>query len=114
MGTGAAGMSVSEEQLLGRWGHSFEEDHDEIVVYRPGDYAFPRARGRDGIELRADGSLVDWAVGSGDAADPRPGTWRLAADDRILLRDAAGAERVITVRFLTVDRLEVQMGAREE
>jgi hypothetical protein len=57
----------------GRWTHSFEEDHDGISVYRPDDFAFPPARGRRGVEFRPDGTLVEWAIGRGDAPEARPG-----------------------------------------
>lgn len=43
------------ESIFRKWGHSFEEDSDGVTVYRPSDFSFPRARGRAGIEFKADG-----------------------------------------------------------
>src|SRR4051794_41899972 len=71
-------MPTPMDGLAGRWTHSFEEDHDDIAVYRPSDHEFPRARGRDGIEFSTDGSFTEWAVGRGDAREPIPGRWRAA------------------------------------
>ena len=101
-------MPAPNEQLFRRWGHSYEEDHDDVVVYRPDDFDFPRARGRDGIEFQPDGSYKDWVVGRGDAREPRIGRWRLDSDGRLRLEAAAGEERVIEVLQVTPDRLELR------
>jgi hypothetical protein len=101
-------MPAPDQRLFQRWGHSFEEDHEGVLVYRPADFDFPRARGRDGIEFRADGSYVDWVVGPGDARQPRVGSWQLGDDGRLRLTTAAGAQRVVEVVQLAPDRLELQ------
>ncbi|MGU3436258.1 M20/M25/M40 family metallo-hydrolase [Actinomycetes bacterium M1A6_2h] len=90
---------------LGRWTHSFEEDHDDVTVYRPHDYDFPRARGRAGLEFRPDGSFVDWSVGAGDARTSRPGSW--IGGDHLHLITAAGNSRAVSVVARTDDRLEL-------
>lgn len=96
-------------ELCGRWGHSFEEDHDGIRVYRPAGYDFPRARGRDGIEFRPDGSYVDWATGRGDANEPRVGRWVSGAENESLeLTTAAGEHRVVRVVRVEKGRLELE------
>jgi hypothetical protein len=104
-------MPASEEQLFRRWGHSFEEDHDDVRVYRPAEYDFPRARGRDGIEFRPDGSYVDWVVGPGDAREPRGGRWLLEGAGRIRVTTAADQERVVEVVSVSPDRLELRTGS---
>ena len=89
---------------MGRWTHSFEEDHDGLTVYRRDDFAFPPARGRRGVEFRPDGSFVDWAIGRGDAPEPRNGRWQPSG---VIARagDMPGSARVVTV---TPDRLELR------
>lgn len=101
-------MPASQEQLFRRWSHSFEEDHDDVVVYRPADFDFPRARGRGGIEFRADGSYIDWVVGRGDAREPRRGRWRLDDDGRLRLSTTADQQRVVEVVQVTPERLELR------
>jgi hypothetical protein len=62
--------------LVGRWTHSFEEDHDGVTVYRHDDFAFPPARGRRGVEFRPDGSFSELLIGRGDAPEPgAAGRW---------------------------------------
>jgi hypothetical protein len=50
---------IDREALVGRWLHSYEEDSADALVFRPGDFDFPPARGRDGFELRDDGSAIE-------------------------------------------------------
>ncbi|WP_187776189.1 hypothetical protein [Antrihabitans cavernicola] len=95
---------------IGRWGHSFEEDHDDVTVYRPADFDFPRARGRDGIEFCSDGSYVDWAIGRGDAPVRRAGTWSPDVDSSQLnVTTAAGDRKVMRVLSHADDRLDLHI-----
>ncbi|MFC7446639.1 hypothetical protein [Rhodococcus daqingensis] len=98
-------------QLCGRWGHSFEEDHDGIRVYRPAGFDFPRSRGRGGIEFRPDGSYVDWVVGRGDANEAHEGTWVSGAGNESLeVTTEAGEHRVVRIVQHEADRLELEIG----
>jgi hypothetical protein len=99
------------DALAGRWLHSFEEDHEDIAVYRPSDHEFPRARGRGGIEFSADGSFTEWAVGRGDAREPVPGRWRSAEHGGVAVSTERGGEQVLEVVHLAPDRLEVRRRA---
>ncbi|WP_231373487.1 hypothetical protein [Nocardia sp. 348MFTsu5.1] len=54
-----------------RWWHSFEEDHDDVAVYRPDGFDFPPARGRRGIEIDPDGSVVELGLGADDVPGRR-------------------------------------------
>ncbi|WP_166608850.1 hypothetical protein [Kineococcus siccus] len=106
------GGSGPGDLLHRSWGHSFEEDHDDVTVYRPTGWAFPRARGRGGLEFRPDGTFLAVDAGPGDAARPAAGRWEPAAGsveaaaDRVLVRGAAG-ERSLQIVHLSADRLEV-------
>jgi hypothetical protein len=101
-------MPVSEEQLAQRWGHSFEEDREGVTVYRSEDFDFPRARGRDGIEFRPDGTFIEWGIGRGDASVARPGTWRATGDDLVEVTTASGDRRVFEIVRISPDRLELR------
>lgn len=70
-------MSSLPKVIFQRWGHSFEEDRGNIIVYRPADYNFPRARGRAGIEFLADGKFIDWTIGPADRRRGINGKWHL-------------------------------------
>ena len=105
-------MTDARADVTGRWMHSFEEDHDDVLVYRPPDHDFPRARGRDGIEFGADGSFVEWAVGRGDAQEAVPGRWRPAGEAETLqVTTDRGSEQVLEVLSVQPDRLELRRRA---
>lgn len=103
-------MPTPDDRLFQRWGHSFEEDSEDVRVYRPADYTFPPARGRDGLEFRPDGSLVDWAIAPGDGSQPRAGSWHVDEDGHVHLTVADQAQRRVDVLRLTSDRLELRLG----
>lgn len=74
------------------WWHSFEEDHDDIAVYRPDGFGFPPARGRRGLEVDPDGTVVELGLGRDDTPDrttPESGASLEVvhqADDRLEVR----------------------------
>ncbi len=62
-------------QLHKKWIHSYEEDADGAEAYRPSGYAFPPARGRRGMEFKADGTFIRYDIAPSDGSLPVPGTW---------------------------------------
>lgn len=48
---GLTKMTDLDACLQRRWLHSHEEDTADVRVYRPAEYPFPPARGRDGFEF---------------------------------------------------------------
>lgn len=98
------GTQDSQDQLIGRWVHSYEDDHDGLSVFRRPEFPFPPARGRRGIEFTADGGFIEWAIGRGDASQARPGRWERTpggmgagggAGATIARTDAGAALRVV-------------------
>jgi hypothetical protein len=71
---------IDREALVGRWLHSHEEDTDDTRVFRPADFDFPPARGREGFELRDDGSGVELRPGPTDRPEQVEGSWELEGD----------------------------------
>jgi len=60
-------------------------------VYRPKGYAFPRARGREGFELKPDGEYVRYDIGRGDGSVGVKGTWKQIGPRLIEVRAGEGA-----------------------
>ena len=80
-------MTISEN-LFRKWIHSFEEDMDDITVYRPENYNFPRSRGRKGIEFFSDGKVIFWNIGRDDRSVRINGYWKRSNMDIIsVLKD---------------------------
>jgi len=63
--------------LLRQWIHSHEEDQGDIWVYRTKGYAFPPARGREGMEFRENGEFFRYQVGPTDRIVTVSGQWRM-------------------------------------
>lgn len=65
------------------WIHSWEEDMEDIQVYRPSSYQFPPSRGRDGFELKANGEFILSGPGPTDRPQSITGTWILQSNHQI-------------------------------
>jgi hypothetical protein len=96
-------MSELPNAIFRRWGHSFEEDTGDIMVYRPADYPFPAARGRAGIEFRPDGTLIDWTIGPADAPRGVTGYWRIESPGRVRISFEGNVQASRTLEILECD-----------
>ena len=95
------------------WIHSHEEDTEDEVVYRPSHYDFPPARGRKGIELFDDGTLVEYAVGATDRPVGKHGRWKLVGDQMALYDESDGEPTgMLKIKSLNIDKLVVRKHAQ--
>jgi hypothetical protein len=81
---------VDRERLEGRWVHSHEEDTDDEMVYRSeaSGYDFPRSRGREALELNADGSYGGSVPGPADKPEASGGgEWAVRDGNKLVLPD---------------------------
>lgn len=76
-------MTDLDACLLRRWLHSHEEDTPDVRVYRPADYAFPPARGRDGFEFRPGGEFIYLGIARADGTEESNGRWTIEAPARV-------------------------------
>ncbi|MGH3564587.1 MAG: hypothetical protein ACRDRH_00860 [Pseudonocardia sp.] len=65
------------------WRHSFEEDSGGVEVFRPDGVTLPPAFGRDGFEMRADGTFIQDDIGPADGIVRVPGRWTLLGPARV-------------------------------
>lgn len=84
-------MTVNRPDLARHWVRSHEEDEAGVQVYRPHNHPLPPARGREGLDLSADGSADLYGSGQTDAALSHTGRWTLSDTD-ILSVDLAGRD----------------------
>jgi hypothetical protein len=92
-------------RLPGKWVHSFEEDTDEDMVYRPGEFSFPRARGRASMDLKENGEIVDFLIGRNDVPGPATGQWQLAGEKIIINYHDDDNSRTYAIKEITDDKL---------
>ncbi len=69
--------------IFQHWRHSFEEDSGGVEVFRPDGASLPPARGRDGFEMRADGTFIQEDIGPADGIVMVPGRWTLLGPARV-------------------------------
>jgi hypothetical protein len=82
-GEGGTDMANLETCLVGRWIHSHEDDTPDTKVYRPADYPFPPARGRDGFEFRPGGELVYLGIARADGTEESNGRWTIENSNEV-------------------------------
>jgi hypothetical protein len=104
-------MTELPSEIFRKWLHSFEEDRDDIIVYRPTSFPFRPALGRDGIEFRRDGEFIDWRI---PPADGPPlavkGRWQMVGPRRVRIsfEEVDQHQRVLEIVRCDEEKLEVQ------
>jgi hypothetical protein len=83
MTTTSAKVPRLPESLFQHWTHSFEEDSGGVEVFRPDGVALPPAFGRDGFEMRADGTFIQQDIGPADGIVQVPGRWTSLGPARV-------------------------------
>ncbi len=96
-------MTELTKEIFRRWSQSFEESTGEITVYRPAEYKFPRARGREGIEFRPDGTFIYWAIGPSDALRGINGLWQMEGSGRVHLSFEGNVRTPLVLEILQCD-----------
>ena len=96
-------------QLFMHWIHSREEDQGDVQFFRPEGFSFPPSFGRDGIEMRSDGSFVQHDLGPADGTVQVPGRWTQAGAGRIAVRfDGAREDYAFTVLSVDAELLRIR------
>ncbi|MET3115752.1 hypothetical protein AAKU52_003509 [Pedobacter sp. CG_S7] len=98
-------MAIFNPKYLNRkWTHSFEEDTENEMVYRPEGFVFVRSRGRMQFDLKENGEVVDTPIGRNDVPQSKAGAWKLQGDDLVINR-SDGTGRVYHVKEVTPEKL---------
>jgi hypothetical protein len=89
--------------LRNRWIHSYEEDTDSEMVFRPANFDFPRSRGRTGFELRPDQSLVEIQSGAADRPQTMQGRWELQSGKKLVFFKHGSAQPSRSLKIVSAD-----------
>ncbi len=90
-------------EIFREWGHSFEEDTDDITVYRPAEYDFPLSRGRAGIEFKPEGNVIYWEIGPVDTPRGVKGHWRIEGPGRMNVSFEGNVRAPLLLQILQCD-----------
>ncbi len=95
-------MTGPPAEVFGLWLHSYEEDSGSGRVYRPADHPFPPSRGRRAVELRPDGTYIEYGSGPDDRGSAVTGRWEHAGSGRVRVTvsraDGTSSTRTVTHR----------------
>jgi hypothetical protein len=100
-------IKIDVAHLAKAWVHSHEEDTATTSVYRPANYPFPPARGREEFYLQPDGTLAAGRPGPTDQTLTAAGTWRLAGNELELAPQGESAQN-LCIESIEPDRLVVK------
>lgn len=77
---------MNQESIHSSWTHSFEEDQEDILVYRPTHaFEFLPARGRGTLEFDERGELTERQPGPDDRLRDIAGRWTALGMNRFRL-----------------------------
>jgi hypothetical protein len=96
-------MAISPELLYGHWLHAHEEDSDDEMVFRPDAADLPPSRGRQRLELNADGSYAETRPGADDRPEPGSGRWSVESGDRLVVDPGDDGGPARTMRIVAAD-----------
>ena len=104
------------DEVIQGWRHSFEEDTEDTMVYRPASYAFPSARGRSGISFVEGGRFVDQTIAPTDALQEISGSWRVQDNGHVLIDfdSETGRPRVMEIVEYSSDILKIRQTPMQE
>ena len=98
---------IDLSKLTQNWLHSHEEDTDEISVFRPASFQFPRSRGRRGFELHSDGTATIRQPGPTDRTELSNGKWGVTGRQLELSASGGGVQKLF-IQSLEGDRLLIR------
>ncbi|MBI4780974.1 MAG: hypothetical protein HY785_06580 [Oscillatoriophycideae cyanobacterium NC_groundwater_1537_Pr4_S-0.65um_50_18] len=101
--------------IFRQWTHSREEDQGDILVYRPNDYSFPPARGREGLEFCENGEFLYYSMGPTDRSLGVPGRWSLQQTNGVEIQftDRSIPSYTLTIIECSEQILKVKRRANE-
>jgi hypothetical protein len=96
-------------ELFRHWIHSREEDQDSVQFFRTDGFSFPPSFGRDGMDVRPDGTFVQDDIGPADGIVQTPGRWVLQGPGRIAVRfDGAREDYAFTIVSVEPELLRIR------
>jgi hypothetical protein len=99
-------------ELFIHWIHAREEDQDDIQFFRTEGFSFPPSFGRDGMEIRPDGTFIQDDVGPADGIVQTPGRWTLEGPGRIAVRfDGAREDYAFTLVSVSAELLQIRQAS---
>lgn len=95
---------VFGNDLFQHWVHLHEEDGDGYRTFRPSDYDFPPARGREGFEIKKGGEFVHYQIGPVDVPVQAPGKWTMKGKNTLVVTPAEAGAQAFELEIMEVNK----------
>lgn len=92
------------EHLFQHWVHAHEEDQAEYRAFRPAGYELPPSRGREGFEIRRDGSFLHYPLGAADAPEQAAATWKLSGKSTLAVTPSEPGRPAFELHILEAEK----------
>jgi hypothetical protein len=96
-------MDALPAAIFKSWVHSHEEDTEDVIVYRPSNYAFPPARGRRGFEFREGGQFIDYGIAPANGTLESVGRWHVERPGLVRIDLESNHTRSFTLDIISCD-----------
>ncbi|NMG06887.1 hypothetical protein [Brasilonema sp. UFV-L1] len=73
-------------QIFQSWISSYEEDEEDVRVYRTAEFQFPPARFREKLNFKENGEFILTVPAATDGDQEILGTWESSVKDKILVQ----------------------------
>jgi hypothetical protein len=73
--------SFNKDCIYRHWIHSHEEDTKDKKIYRPSNFKFPPARGRDGFAIKENGNFILYGIGATDKREEIHGSFKFDSNN---------------------------------
>jgi hypothetical protein len=96
-------MKGISPSIFKRWVHSYEEDREDVMVYRTPDYKFPLSRGRQGFEIKENNEFIEYDIGPTDRLKRIVGRFEYEGTDRIKIYFEDPEREPVTLNIISCD-----------
>ena len=98
--------ALPDSALFQEWRHSYEEDTEDLKIYRPSSFNFPLGWGRTGMKIDRDGGFMSYDIAPNDAIVQVPGNWKQISESRLQVTFPSGDKETF---ILEIEELNSQI-----
>ncbi len=92
-------QKLPDPAIYQKWLHSYEEDTNDLKIYRPSSYDFPLGWGRDGMTIKEDGSFILHDFAPNDTMVQKPGSWKLINETKLEVCFSSGNKKTLMIEI---------------
>ena len=91
-------------EIFKTWQHSYEEDVEDVRVYRPSGFNFPPTFFREAMTFKRNGEFLLTVPGPADVPELIVGTWQAETSNQIRVRFERNQREPFTLQIISIDQ----------